>query len=237
MFVKATLFSAVLIGAVSAKMEIFVPPIAMQTVSQASLPSVVNINYDVPRLGFEQALDKLHSRASFLGKRSSGQTDVYFEPPAAPAQLEAEYQSVLKSVEAQIENRFQALSKTVSAAMRASFIYPAREPTIKIFVSDAAKGKHVDLGRLESDAIAYAASRLAAFESGRASFVKASGDDLPRASPVVFVDIETPNVVSPTELSTLKGELATISQLRSSQEREFSELSARMAAKRAHQAK
>ena len=58
------------------------PPIAMQTVSQASWPSEINydsqINYDVPRLGFEKALDKLHSRASFLGKRSSGQTDVYF---------------------------------------------------------------------------------------------------------------------------------------------------------------
>ena len=225
-----TLLASVVVVGVSAKMEIFVPPIAMQTSQQASLPGVVNINYDVPRLGFEQALDKLHSRGSFL-KRASGQTDVYFEPESSPAMLESEYQTLLKSVEAQIENRFQSLSKTVTAAMRSSFIYAAREPTVKIFVADSAKGAHVDLGRLEADAIAYAAGRLAAFESGRASFARAAGDEIPRASPVLFVDVETPSAVNPTDLSSIKGELASINSMRASQEAEFSELASRMAAK------
>ena len=48
---KFFVLCSVVVGA-AAKMEIFVPPIAQQTSMQASLPAVVNVNYDVPTLGF-----------------------------------------------------------------------------------------------------------------------------------------------------------------------------------------
>ena len=162
-------------------LEPFVPPIAVQTAMQASLPDVISINYDVPKAGLTSLLSAIKAasdkdayfRASLYGASAStsflqrrGKTDVFFEAGSATA-MESDYQTILKGVESQIEASFQNIRASVLPSVRGSFLglSPSGEPNIRIFVDPNMKGKKVDMIRLTADAFAYASKRLAALES------------------------------------------------------------------------
>ena len=188
-------------------LEPFVPPISIPFY-QASLPDVIDVSYDVPSKGLTSELAAIKaSSTSFLQR--GGKTDVFFENPNFAAQ-EADYQNILKAVEAAIDARFATLSASVA---RGSFLKVGgvREPSIKIFVDQAAKGKHVDLARLSADALAYAAGRVASL--GHNSFLRMSGDPSPKPLPVLNVDVETPAYVSAAEIANLQNEMAGLNAL------------------------
>ncbi|CAD7965981.1 unnamed protein product [Amoebophrya sp. A25] len=224
---RAFVLSSALAVTGAMALEPFVPPIAIQDVMQASLPSVIDIHYDVPHTsgGVESAKavsdadavarSTLYGRTSFLKR---GTTDVYFENPAPAATLEASYQAILGAVKSNIKAKFDA--------MRGSFLGGATsflqgEPAVNVFVGEG-KGMKVDMSRLSTDSYAYAAELLSGLENEmRASFL--AGDDVPKPLPVLNVDVTTPAFVSQqamtqekvyaSEIETLQGLLGADQEL------------------------
>lgn len=141
-----------------AAMEPFVPPVAVQSVTQASLPSQISIHYDVPTHGLSAELEALKA-ASFLSR--GGKTDVYFQTPVA-SDLELEYEKILKGVEGQIDQSFSNMRDTMLSAKHGSFLARTpQEPSVKLFVDSSMKNQQVDFARLNADAIAYATAKVA----------------------------------------------------------------------------
>ena len=175
MFARVSLLAAAATCSTVQALEPFVPPIAIQSVTQASLPNVVNIEYDTPR--------------SFLQK--TPRTDVYFDQGPTVAMQEQEYEKVLDKVTGEIEEKFQTLRKSV---LQGSFLRFNPGKDVKIFVDGNLHGKHIDMDRLNRDSMAYADLRVAALETELVAKKHTSflhGDEVPRAQPVLNIDIPT----------------------------------------------
>ena len=133
--------SGVVLGFVAqalAKLEPLVPPIGMQEVWQAGLPTEVHVNYDVPTYGLIGELDALKKTAdveadlnsrlaknsyktSFLSASPDSDVDAFYEAPPLATVYESSYQTILSGLKQSVDSEIASMKSPILSSLKSSF--------------------------------------------------------------------------------------------------------------------